>query len=352
MVVRLVLDVLVIGGGQAGLAMGYHLRQAGQGFAIVDAASEIGDSWRSRWDSLVLFTPAQFDDLPGLPFPANDDTYPTKDDVATYLKTYAATFELPVRTNTRVSSVAKEGDRYVATTEHGPIEAARVVVATGPFQTPFVPDLSAGADPAIAQLHSSSYKRPDDLPSGPVLVVGGGNSGCQIARELAASHRVELAIAKTSPVVPQRLLGRDVWWWGSKLGVSKVTIGSKLGRRLSTRDPIIGQGPRSVAKAGVTLRKAVRSIAGRSVTFEDEATSEPAAIVWATGFRGSYGWIDVPGVLDEQGRPRHRRGITPAPGFFFLGLSWQWTRGSALLGWVGDDAAHLADGISRGPSPR
>lgn len=342
----LVVDVLVIGGGQAGLAMGYYLQRTGCDFVIVDGASEIGDSWRSRWDSLVLFTPRQFDNLPGLPFPGEADTYPTKDEVATYLKTYAATFDLPVRTNTRISKVVKEGDRFVAAADDASIEATQVVVTTGPFQTPFVPDQSAGADPAIAQLHSSTYQRPGDLPSGDVLVVGGGNSGCQIARELATSHHVELAIGKRSPVIPQRLLGRDIWWWGSKLGVSKVTIDSKLGRRLSTRDPIIGQGPRSLARTGVTLRKAVRSIAGRTVTFEDGTTSEAATILWATGFHGSFGWIDVPGVLDERGRPRQRRGVTSAPGFFFLGLSWQWTRGSALLGWVGDDAAYVAERIA------
>ena len=339
--------MLVIGAGQAGLAMGYHLRRAGRNFTIVDGASEIGESWSSRWDSLVLFTPAQFDNLPGLPFPAQVDTYPTKDEVARYLKTYAATFDLPVRTATRISRVVKDGDRYVATADDAStIETTQVVVATGPFQTPFVPDLAAGADPAIAQLHSSSYHRPGELPAGPVLVVGGGNSGCQIARELAASHDVDLAIAKKSPVIPQRLVDRDIWWWGSKLGVSKVTIDSKVGQRLSTRDPIIGQGPRSVARAGVTLRTAVRSIAGRTVTFEDGTTSEPASIVWATGFHGSYEWIDVPGALDQRGRPRHRRGVTSTPGFFFLGLSWQWTRGSALLGWVGDDAAYVAKRIA------
>lgn len=344
--VGLVVDVLVIGGGQSGLAMGYYLQRAGRDLVIVEGAPEIGESWSSRWDSLVLFTPSQFDNLPGLPFPGAVDAYPTKDEVAEYLKTYAATFDLPVRTSTRISKVVKDGDRFVATADGASIEARQVVVATGPFQTPFVPDMSAGADPAIVQLHSSAYHRTGDLPSGAVLVVGGGNSGCQIARELTASHPVELSIAKKSPVIPQRLLGRDIWWWGSKLGVSKVTIDSKLGRRLSTRDPIIGQGPRSVARAGVTLRKAVRSIAGRTVTFEDGTTSEPAAIVWATGFHGSYGWIDVPGVLDEQGRPRHRRGVTPASGFFFLGLSWQSTRGSALLGWVGDDAAYVAKRIA------
>ena len=344
--VGLVDDVLVIGGGQAGLAMGYYLRRAGRDFVIVEGAPEIGESWSSRWDSLVLFTPSQFDNLPGLPFPGPVDAYPTKGEVAEYLKTYVATFELPVHTSTRVSKVVKDGDRYVATVDGASIEARQVVVATGPFQTPFVPDMSAGADPAIVQLHSSAYKRPGDLPSGCVLVVGGGNSGCQIARELAASHPVELAIARKSPVIPQRLLGRDIWWWGGKFGVSKVTIDSKLGQRLSTRDPIIGQGPRSVARAGVTLKKAVRSIAGRTVAFEDGTRSDPAAIVWATGFRGSYGWIDVPGVLDEQGRPRHRRGVTSAPDFYFLGLSWEWTRGSALLGWVGDDAAYVAERLA------
>ena len=347
MVARLVVDVLVIGGGQAGLAMGYYLKRAGWDFVIADGASEIGESWSSRWDSLVLFTPTQFDNLPGLPFPGEMDAYPTKDEVATYLKTYAGTFDLPVQTNMRISKLVKDDGRYVATAADASIEATQVVVATGPFQTPFVPDISAGADHAIVQLHSSAYHRPGDLPAGRVLVVGGGNSGCQIARELAASHQVELAIGKKSPVVPQRLLGRDIWWWGTKLGVSKVTIDSKLGHRLSTRDPIIGHGPRSVARAGVTLRKAVRAIAGRTVTFEDGTTSEPAAIVWATGFHGSYEWIDVPGVLDRQGRPRHRRGVTPAPGFFFLGLSWQSTRGSALLGWVGDDAAYVADRITK-----
>jgi putative flavoprotein involved in K+ transport len=340
-------DVLVLGAGQAGLAVGYHLQRAGCDFVIVDGAAEVGASWSSRWDSLVLFTPTQFDNLPGLPFPGEVDTYPTKDEVATYLRTYAATFELPVRMNTRVSKVVRDGDHYVATTDDTSIEARQVVVATGPFQTPFVPAMSNDADPAITQVHSSTYQRPGDLPPGPVLVVGGGNSGCQIARELASSHRVELAVGKKSPVIPQRLLGRDIWWWGSKLGVSKVTVGSKLGERLSTRDPIIGQGPRSLIRVGVTLRKAVRSIAGRTVTFEDQATSEPSTIVWATGFHGEYGWIDVPGVFDEEGRPRHRRGVTAAPGLYFIGLSWQWTRGSALLGWVGDDAGYLAGRITR-----
>lgn len=345
-----VLDVLVIGGGQAGLAMGYYLKRAGREFLILEGASEIGASWRSRWDSLVLFTPTQFDNLPGQRFPGAFDTYPTKDEVASYLASYATTFDLPVRTGTRVSRVVKEGDGYVATTKQGTIEAAQVVVATGPFQTPFVPHISADADTEIAQLHSSEYRRPEDLPSGPALVVGGGNSGCQIAGELAASRPTALALAKRSRVIPQRLLGRDIWWWGTKVLLPKATVGSKLGRRLSTRDPIIGVGPRSLARSGIMLRPAVQSITGRTVTFADGATFEPSSIVWATGFRGAYGWIEIPGVLDAEGRPLHRRGVTASNGLYFLGLSWQWTRGSALLGWVGDDAAYLADRISREPS--
>jgi len=177
-------------------------------------------------------------------------------------------------------------------------------------------------------------------------VVGGGNSGCQIARELCDSHPVELAVGDRVPALPQRPFGRDIWWWGSKLGVSKVTIASALGRRLSRRDPVIGPGTRALAREqGVQLRARVQSVAGTSVTFADETSSEPSSIVWATGFRGDYGWIDVPGVLDDAGRPAHRRGVTSAQGFYFLGLTWLWTRGSALLGWVGDDASYLAERI-------
>jgi putative flavoprotein involved in K+ transport len=341
------LDVLVIGGGQAGLAMGYQLAQRGLNFQIVDAAAEIGDAWRLRWDSLLLFTPAQYANLPGLPFRASPDTYPGKDDVADYLQAYAAQFKLPVRANTKVTSLTRTDGTYVAKAGAEALEARQVVVATGPFQVPFVPPIAESLDPDIRQLHSVDYRRPETIPPGTVLVVGAANSGCQIAEELSAIHRVELSTGQRIPTIPQRPLGRDVWWWATRLGLDRVTVGSRLGRRLADRDQVIGGGPRQLAKRhGVRLRPRVTGATGRTVRFADGDAGEFDVVVWATGFRVDHSWIDVPGVKDEQGRPRHQRGVTPSPGLYTLGLTWQHTRGSALLNWVGNDAAFLAEQIA------
>jgi len=341
------LDVLVIGGGQAGLAIGYHLAQRGLRFQIVDAAAETGDAWRLRWDSLRLFTPAQYDNLPGLRFPASSDTYPGKDDVADYLQRYAAQFRLPVRHGTDVTSLTRNGGTYVAKVDEQAMEAKQVVVATGPFQAPFVPPIAAGLDPGVHQLHSVDYRHPEAIPPGRVLVVGAANSGCQIAQELSATHSVELSAGQRIPTVPQRPLGRDVWWWASGLRFDQVRVGSRLGRRLAGRDQVIGGGPRQlVRRYGVRMRPRVAGTTGRTVTFADGGAAEFDAVVWATGFTVNHSWIDIPDVKDEQGRVLHRRGVTPSPGLYLLGLTWQHTRGSALLGWVGDDAAFLAEQVA------
>lgn len=303
-------------------------------------------------DSLRLFTPAQYDALPGMPFPAATDTYPTKDDVADYLAAYSERFTLPIRLNAPITAVRRQNGHYVATVGGQPIETERIVVATGPFQTPFMPASAAHADGSVKQLHSAAYRRPEDMPTGPVLVVGGANSGCQIARELAETRRVHLAVGDRVPSLPQRLLTKDLWWWGSKIGLSSLTIESKLGRRLSQRDPVIGASPRALARRhGVQLHARVESVAGSKVSFADGTVVEPEGIVWATGFREAYEWLQVPGVLDENGKPLHRRGVTSADDFYFVGLSWLWTRGSALLGWVGQDATHLASHIAGGRTP-
>jgi putative flavoprotein involved in K+ transport len=343
-----ILDVLVIGGGQAGLVMGYHLAEHRQRYLIVDAGAEIGDAWRSRWDSLQLFTPAQFDNLPGMPFPAATDTYPGKDDVANFLQAYAARFQLPVQLNTTVVSLTRNGDVYVVTTRGGTLQARQVVVATGPFQVPFVPPIAKNLDPNVTQIHSMDYRRPQTLPAGKVLVVGAANSGCQIALELTATHSVELATGQRIPTIPQRPLGRDVWTWASGLRLDRVTVGSRLGRRLAERDQVIGAGPRQLAKRhGVRIRPRATMATARTVTFADGTASEYDAVVWATGFTVNHAWIDVPGVKDVQGRILHQRGVTPSPGLYMLGLTWQHTRTSALLGWVGSDASYLADHIAK-----
>jgi putative flavoprotein involved in K+ transport len=341
------LDVLVIGGGQAGLAMGHYLARLGRRFQIVDSGTEIGEAWRSRWDSLILFTPAQYDNLPGMAFPAPHDTYPGKDDVADYLRAYAAKLELPVRLNTRVSSLTRSDGGYVATAGEERLEAKQVVVATGPFQVPFVPPISKGFDPDLFQLHSVDYRHPGTLPPGKVLVVGGANSGCQIARELSANHTVELSVGQKLPTVPQRPLGRDVWWWAAGLGLAtRVTVDSRLGRRLAHRDQVIGDGPKQLARRhGVRIRPMGVSATGRTMTFADGAAADFDAVVWTTGFRLDHSWIDVPGAKDQGGRITHKRGVTPAAGLYMLGLPWQHTRASALLGWVARDAAFLGDRI-------
>jgi putative flavoprotein involved in K+ transport len=342
------LDVLVIGGGPAGLAMGYHLAQSGRSFQIVDAGTEIGGMWRSRWDSLQLFTSGRYDNLPGLPFPAAPDTYPGKDDVANYLQAYAAKFELPVRLGTNVTSLTRNGGRYVAKAGGEALEARQVVVATGPFQVPFIPPIAGKLDPGVHQIHSAHYRRPQSVPPGDVLVVGAANSGCQIARELAATHRVELSVGQRIPAIPQRPLGRDIWSWATALRLDKVTSGSRLGKRLAGRDQVIGPGPQRLARRhGIRIRPRTVSTAGRTVTFADGSAADFDAVVWATGFAADHSWIDIQEAKDDQGHILHRRGVTASPGLYMLGLTWQHTRGSALLGWVGSDAAFLAGQIAR-----
>jgi putative flavoprotein involved in K+ transport len=335
-------DVVVIGGSQAGLAIGHHLAKRGLRFLILDAGPEIGHVWRSRWDSLTLFTPARYSSLPGMAFPLPKDTYPSKDDVVTYLQSYVSAFDLPVRLNARVTSLTQRDGAYVVATADGEFTATQVVIATGPFQIPFVPPVAGDLDETVTQIHSADYRNPAQLPDGHVLVVGGGNSGFQIAEELAATRKVDLAAGKRVPSLPQRLLGKDLFWWLSGIGFMKVSTDSRLGRKLAKRDVLIGSSPRGLRHAGVTQRKRLSSAAGRRVLFADGSEQDIDAIVWATGYRPDFTWIDVPGVRDESGAISHRRGVTDAPGLFFIGLTWQHTRGSALIGFVGDDAAFIA----------
>ena len=340
------LDAIVIGGSQAGLAMAWHLARQHVRFVVLEAAPEIGHTWRSRWDSLTLFTPAQHDALPGMPFPARPDTYPTKEPVAGYLQDYAAAFDLPVRLNTRVTDLARAQEGFEVRTDSDLFHARQVVVATGPFQVPFTPPAAQRLDASVTQLHSAGYRNPQALPAGPVLVVGGGNSGFQIAEELAAAgRRVDLSIAAKQPALPQRLAGKDLFWWLTRLRLMRVTTESRLGRRMSSRDFIIGSSRRRLRKKGVRFRARLTGADGRAVHFADGSTLDAGVVIWATGYRPDYSWIHIPGVA-QGGQPGHRRGVTKVPGLYFLGLTWQHTRGSALLGFVNDDAAYLAGRIA------
>jgi putative flavoprotein involved in K+ transport len=339
-------DVVVVGGGQAGLAIGYFLARQGRRFVILEAADSIGASWRTRWDSLVLFTSRRYSGLPGLPFPGAPDGYPTRDEVIAYLEGYAATFDLPVRLSSAVRSLAVDGGRFLVRLDDRRIEAEQVVVATGPFQVPSMPALAGHLAPEVFQTHSTGYMRPSDVPEGSVLVVGGGNTGYQIAKELSETHEVHLAVGSRQTPLPQRILGRDLFWWLSKTGLINKTVESRIGRRARHRDTLIGSTPRELRRRyGVGMKPRAVGATGRSITFADGSTLDVNAVIWATGYRSDYSWIEPP-VVGPDGRARHRRGVTDVPGLYFLGLTWQHTRGSALIGWVKDDAAFIADRIA------
>jgi putative flavoprotein involved in K+ transport len=342
-------EVVVVGGGQTGLAIGYHLAQQGRDFTILEAAAEPAAAWRQRWDSLRLFTPARYDALPGLAFPGDPDRYPGRDDVVAYLTDYARHFDLPVELDSPVRAIRKSGDRYLVELDDRAYEAERVVVATGPFQVPFVPAIAERLAPEVAQLHSAAYRSPDALPDGPVLVVGGGNTGYQIAEELSASREVHLSIGSRQTPLPQRILGRDLFWYLDATGLIRKTTASRIGSRMAGRDTLIGSTPRTLRRRhGVELHGRAVDASGSTVSFSDGTKVDAEAVIWATGFRADHSWIDVP-VFDEDGRLSHRRGVTKSPGLYFLGLSWQHTRGSALLGWVKDDAEYIAQQINSLP---
>jgi putative flavoprotein involved in K+ transport len=342
-------DTIVVGGGQAGLSVGYQLQQRDVDFVIVDAQPRVGDVWRNRWDSLRLFTPAKYSGLPGMPFPAPPAHLPDKDEVADYFERYAERFDLPIRSGTRAESLVGDAGRWVLRTDRGTLEANNVVVATGPFQRPHVPDVAARLSPEIHQLHSSAYRSPFDLPDGPVLVVGAGNSGAQIALELARHRKVWLAGRDTGHL-PRRVLGRDLFDWLWPV-MHRLTLDTRLGRRMRLKagpggDALIGIPERVLTEGGVVR-------VGRVSSERDgwpvcgETVLRPRSVVWSTGFLADYSWIDAP-VFDERGVPRHQRGVVPgAPGLYFLGLRFQHRMTSSLVGGVQHDAEFIASEVVR-----
>jgi putative flavoprotein involved in K+ transport len=339
-------EVVVVGGGQAGLAIGYFLAQEGRDFTILEAAEEPAAAWRERWDSLRLFTPARYDALPGLAFPGGPDRYPGRDEVMAYLADYARHFDLPVELTSRVRSIRRANGSYLVELEDRTYEADQVVVATGPFQVPRIPPIAERLNAKVMQLHSSAYRSPDAILGGRVLVVGGGNTGFQIAEELSAAREVHLSIGSRQMPLPQRILGRDLFWYLDATGLIRKTRASRIGRRLEGRDTLIGSRPRALRRRhGVKLHGRAVDAAGSTVSFSDGSKLDVRSVIWATGFGVDHSWIDAP-VFDEEARLVHRRGVTASPGLYFLGLTWQHTRGSALLGWVKDDAEYIAQRIS------
>lgn len=339
-------EVVVVGAGQAGLAIGYFLARQGRRFVILERDAEIAPAWRGRWDSLTLFTPRRYSALPGLPLAGDPDGYPTRDEVVAYLERYAE--ELPVELNSEVVELDRgDGGRLRLEVNGQTVTADHVVVATGPFQAPHLPELAEKLADDVFQTHAVGYRRPDDVPPGTVLVVGGGNSGFQITKELSTTRNVVLSVGSRQTPLPQRLLRRDLFWWLTKARILDKTVDSRLGRRLSARETLIGSSPRELRKRyGVEVKPRAIDAEDRTMRFQDGSELQVDAVIWATGYRPDYSWIKPP-IFDENGRLRHRRGVTEVPGLYFIGLTWQHTRGSALIGWVKDDAAFIAEHIAR-----
>lgn len=347
-------DTIVIGGGQAGLSVGYYLQQQGRDFVILDANKRIGDAWRQRWDSLRLFTPARYSALPGMPFPAPSHSLPNKDEMAVYLEAYAAHFKLPVRTGIRVDRLSKQGDRFVVTTGDRRFEAKSVVVATGGYHSPNVPAFAAKLKPEIRQLHSSEYQRPSQLRAGGVLAVGAGNSGAEIALEVSRSHQTWLSGRHlgSEPTRPgsrvDRFVTPVIWFVFSRVLTVNTPIGRKAAAQLRGHGlPLARVRPADLQAAGVErIHARTVGVQNGLPLLESGRILDVTNVIWCTGFKPDYGWIALP-IFDDDGEPRHERGVVATePGLYFVGLFFQSAAISSLVGGVGRDAAYIADDIA------
>jgi putative flavoprotein involved in K+ transport len=348
-------QVVVIGAGQAGLSVGYHLARRGIRFVILEAKARVGDSWRERWDSLRLFTTGRLDSLDGMPFPGPGHQFPTKDEMADYLEAYATRFRLPIRTGARVTSLTRQGDRYLVTAGGRRYEADHVVVAMATYQEPRIPPFAAELAPEIVQLHSREYRRPSQLRPGGVLVVGAGNSGAEIALEAVRNgHPTWLSGRDTGKVpfridtalsryVLQPLLLRVIFH-------RLLTVDTPIGRKarpkiISAGGPLIRTRLNTLLAAGVRRVGRTAGVRDGRPVLEDGTVLDVANVVWCTGFHPGFSWIDLP-VLDEHGEPKHQRGLLPdEPGLSFVGLHFLYSMSSTMIHGVGRDAERIADAV-------
>jgi putative flavoprotein involved in K+ transport len=345
-------QTVVVGGGQAGLAASHELSARGLPHVVLEGGARVGDSWRHRWDSLRLFTPARYDGLPGRPFPGDPWSLPTKDELADYLEAYAADLAMPVRTGVRVHRVSRSGNGLLVESDGGVWHAQNVVVATGFDRVPRVPAFAADVRPDVVQLDAGSYRGPTQVGPGDVLVVGAGNSGADIALELAATHPTFLS-GRHPGQLPWRIeqplarpLNRLAFWAFSHV----LTTGTPIGRRaradvLAHSGPLIRIKSRDLAAAGVQRVPRTTGVRAGRPLLEDGRALDVATIVWCTGFDPDHAWIEVP-VLGADGRPVHERGITAEPGLYVLGLLFQHALASSMVNGVAADAAYIAGHVA------
>jgi putative flavoprotein involved in K+ transport len=348
-------STIVIGGGQAGLAVGYHLSKRGIPFQILDAHPRIGDAWRNRWDSLRLFTTARYVGLPGLPFPDHGDAFPTKDEMADYLELYARRFHLPVQTGVRVDRLSKNGSHFVVEAGSRKFEADQVVVAMANYQVPKRPSFAQDLDPNIVQLHSHEYRNPSQLQNGAVLIVGVGNSGADIGIDVARTHLTWIS-GKEAGVVPfpiDGILGRFVLARLVRFAFHHVlTLGTPIGRKLRPKmlhgtSPLVRVKPKDLINAGIKQVPRVVGVRDGWPLMEDGHTLDVRNVIWCTGYTPGFAWIDLP-IFDESGLPRHNRGIVSSvPGVYFVGLHFLYALSSATVIGIGRDAEHIAKAVER-----
>lgn len=348
------IDVVVIGGGQAGLTVGYNLQQKGIDFVILDGSERVGDAWRHRWDSLRLFTPVRMNGLPGMPFPGRGDEFIGKDTVADYLEHYAERMELPVHSNTRVTRLSQEDGGYVVETADTVYRTRQVVVAMAGYQKPKVPPFAPDLDPDILQIHSVQYRNPQQLEPGSVLVVGMGNSGADIAHDVAATHDVTIA-GSPSGAIPFKLES----WFGRTIGsrlvrfamVRVFSTSTPIGRMarpkmLKRAAPLVRVRPKELAKAGVKHVGHIDGVVDGYPVAEDGTPLRVDNVIWCTGYRPGFEWIDIP-VLDDTGKPTHTRGIVEShPGLYFVGLYWLHSVWSETLTGMQIDARYVVDHVA------
>jgi putative flavoprotein involved in K+ transport len=342
-------DTIVIGAGQAGLSVGYHLARRGRSFLILDAGERVGDSWRNRWDSLRLFTPARYDGLDGMPFPGDPNSFPTKNQMADYLEAYARRFNLPIRTGVKVDSVTRDARRYVVSSGDHQFSANHIVVAMANYQVPHVPAFAREMDASIVQIHSGQYRNPAQLREGAVLIVGAGNSGADIGLELARSHRIWLSGRDTGevPFRIESLAARVLVPLVLRVLFHRVlTVRTPMGRRMRPR--VIAQGgprirvkARDLTDAGVERVGRVAGVRGGRPVLADGRTIDAANVIWCTGFRPGFDWIHLPAAagVDE---PRHEEGVVrDEPGLYFVGLHFEYAFSSTMIHGVGRDAERI-----------
>ena len=342
-------DYIIIGAGQAGLAIAYYLNKQNLNYLIVDANSETGAPWLKRWDSLRLFTPSEFNNLPGMKFPHKKGHYANKYEVADYLKAYVKKFNIPIEFNHKITSLKKENGIFKLNSDTKEFEAKNVIVATGPFHKQFTPKCHTKISDDILQIHSEHYKSPNQLQDGNTLVVGAGDSGVQILNEISKTDRTVYFSGNTNiSSIPQEILGKTLWWWFSRVGFLSAHKYSWIGKKLSTGgQPVIGTDVKTLFKKdNVVCVGRTLDANKRTIEFEKQNIDDIKNIVWATGFKPNFQWIeDI--ELDDSHYPKNYRGVGEIDGLYFLGLPWLYTRGSATLGGVKKDAKFMSKHISK-----